>query len=180
VNDTESRPSDQGLAIVRTARLCLRRIVAGDAAFLLELLNDPSFLANIGDRGVRDLDEARVYIERGPVASYTLHGFGLYLVELAGSGEPIGICGVLRRDGLADPDLGFAFLPRYWGRGFALEAAGAVLEHARAALALRRLVAITLPSNQGSKRVLERIGFRLEGRVRLAGDPEELELYASP
>jgi RimJ/RimL family protein N-acetyltransferase len=182
VNDTDSRPNAQDIAIARTHRLRLRRIVPDDAAFLLELLNDPSFLANIGDRGVRSLDDARGYIARGPIASYVMHGFGLYLVELvelAEPREPIGICGVLRREGLTDPDLGFAFLPRHWGRGFALEAAQAVLEHARATLGLRRLVAITLPGNQGSKRVLERIGFRLEGTIRLAGDSEELELYAT-
>ncbi|HUP22314.1 MAG TPA: GNAT family N-acetyltransferase [Thermoanaerobaculia bacterium] len=179
MNDADKRSSDEEVAIAQTDRLRLRRIVPDDAAFLLELLNDPSFLANIGDRGVRSLDDARAYIDGGPVASYVRHGFGLYLVELAEPREPIGICGVLRRDGLADPDLGFALLPRHWGRGFALEAAQAVLEHARATLGLRRLVAITLPGNQGSKRLLERIGFRLEGTIRLAGDSEELELYAT-
>jgi RimJ/RimL family protein N-acetyltransferase len=165
--------------VLVTDRLRLRRIGPDDAGFLLELLNDPSFLANIGDRGVRTLEDARAYVERGPVASYARHGFGLWLVELGTTGEPLGICGVLRRDSLPDPDLGFAYLPRHWGRGYAFEAASAVARHAREALRLRRLLAITLPTNAGSKRVLERIGFRLAGTTRLAGDPAELELYVS-
>jgi RimJ/RimL family protein N-acetyltransferase len=165
--------------VVTTARLRLRRLGPEDAPFMLELLNDPSFLANIGDRGVRSLDDARAYIERGPVASYARHGFGLYLVELAESGERLGICGVLRRAGLPDPDLGFAFLPRHWSRGYALESAQAVQAYAQETLRLGRLLAITLPSNAGSKRVLERIGFRFERMVKLAGDPAELELHAS-
>jgi RimJ/RimL family protein N-acetyltransferase len=171
--------ASRGDLVVATERLRLRQILPNDAGFLLELLNDPSFLANIGDRGVRTLDDARAYVERGPAASYARHGFGLWLVELAESGAPLGICGVLRREGLPDPDLGFAFLPRYWGRGYALEAARAVHTHARESLGLRRLLAITLPTNRGSKRVLEQVGFRLEGTTRLGGDPVELELYVS-
>ena len=162
-----------------TPRLRLRRLGPSDAAFVLELLTDPSFLANIGDRGVRNLDDARAYIERGPVASYARHGFGLYLVELLSTGEPLGICGVLRRDGLPDPDLGFAFLPRHWSRGYALESALAVTAHAREELGLGRLLAITLPTNLGSKRVLERGGFRCDGTIRLPGDDADLELYVS-
>jgi RimJ/RimL family protein N-acetyltransferase len=167
------------MRVLETERLGLRRLAAGDAPFVLELLNEPSFLANIGDRGVRTLDDARGYLERGPIASYERHGFGLYLVVLRDSREPIGICGVLKRDELPEPDIGFAFLPRYWSHGYALESAQAVSHYAREMLGLPRLLAITLPSNRGSKRVLERIGFRFEAMVKLAGDAAELELYAS-
>src|SRR5262249_38684677 len=104
-----------------TARLRLRDLAPADAPFILTLLNEPSFIRNIGDRGVRTLDAARAYIENGPVASYARHGFGLYLVELLASGAPIGICGILKRDALPDPDLGFAFLPAYWKQGYAFE-----------------------------------------------------------
>ena len=165
--------------VLETPRLELRRLTTGDAAFVLELLNDPSFLANIGDRGVRTLDDARGYLERGPIASYARHGFGLCLVVLRDSGEPIGICGVLKRDELPEPDIGFAFLPRFWSQGYALESAQAVSRYAREVLGLPRLLAITLPSNRGSKRVLERIGFRFERLVKLAGDAVELELHAT-
>lgn len=165
--------------VLETPRLELRRLTTGDAAFVLELLNDPSFLANIGDRGVRTLDDARGYLERGPIASYARHGFGLCLVVLRDSGEPIGICGVLQRDELPEPDIGFAFLPRFWSQGYALESAQAVSRYAREVLGLPRLLAITLPSNRGSKRVLERIGFRFERLVKLSGDAVELELHAT-
>jgi RimJ/RimL family protein N-acetyltransferase len=165
--------------VLETARLGLRRLTTDDADFVLELLNEPSFLANIGDRGVRTLDDARGYLERGPIASYARHGFGLYLVVLRDSHEPIGICGILQRDELPEPDIGFAFLPRYWSRGYALESAQAVSHYARGVLGLPRLLAITLPGNRGSKRVLERIGFRFERLVKLAGDAVELELHAT-
>ena len=164
--------------ILRTERLCLRELSPRDAPFVLGLLNEPSFLQNIGDRGVRTLADARAYVVNGPVASYTLHGFGLYLVELTETEQPIGICGILRRDALPDPDLGFAFLPAYWGRGFAFEAAAAVQRYARNELGLGRLLAITSPGNDASIRLLEKLGFRFEGMTRLGDDEEELKLFA--
>jgi RimJ/RimL family protein N-acetyltransferase len=163
---------------IGTARLRLRELVAADAPFILALLNEPSFIQNIGDRGVRTLDAARVYIANGPVASYARHGFGLYLVERLEDGAPIGICGILRRDALPDPDLGFAFIPAYWKQGYAFEAASAVLAHARGPLALRRLLAVTNPANEPSIRLLGRLGFRLEGTTRLADGGADLKLFA--
>jgi RimJ/RimL family protein N-acetyltransferase len=163
---------------IGTARLRLRELAAADAPFILALLNEPSFIQNIGDRGVRTLDAARTYIANGPVASYARHGFGLYLVERLEDGAPIGICGILRRDALPDPDLGFAFMPAYWRQGYGFEAASAVLVHARGPLALGRLLAVTNPANDPSIRLLGRLGFRLEGTTRLADGGTDLKLFA--
>ena len=164
--------------ILRTARLQMRELAPRDAPFILGLLNEPSFIQNIGDRGVRTLEDAHAYLVNGPIASYTRHGFGLYLVELAGTERPIGICGILQREALPDPDLGFAFLPAYWGQGFAFEAAAEVRRYARTELGVGRLLAITNPQNDPSIRLLEKLGFRFEGMMRLENDETELKLFA--
>lgn len=145
---------------------------------MLELLNEPSFIQNIGDRGVRTVDEARAYVRRSAVASYERNGFGLYMVELKETGEPVGICGLVRRNGLEDVDVGFAFLPRYWSKGYASESATAVVVYAREALGIGRVVGIVSPGNVGSIRVLERLGLRFERMMRLAPDDDEVALYA--
>jgi len=144
-----------------TPRLLLRQAVRGDAAFMLELMNEPSYIDNIGDRGVRTVAHATHYIEEKYLASYERHGFGLYIVELKEESCPVGICGLVKRDSLDGPDLGFAYLRRYWSRGFAAEAAGATLEQARRSLKLRRLYGVVSPKNARSIRLLERLGFRL-------------------
>jgi RimJ/RimL family protein N-acetyltransferase len=165
--------------IIETERLHLRQLNAGDAAFILELLNEPSFIRNIGDRGVQTVEDAAGYILKGPIDSYARHGFGLWLVELKDSGTPAGICGLVRRDALPDPDIGYAFLPRFWSRGYAREAAAATLDYAFGALGLRRVLAITNPDNTGSIRVLEKIGLKFERRVRLSEDAPEIMLFAA-
>ncbi len=165
--------------VIETERLHLRQLNAGDAPFMLELLNEPSFIRNIGDRGVRNVEDAAGYILRGPVDSYARHGFGLWLVELKESGTPAGICGLVRRDALPDPDIGYAFLPRFRSRGFAREAAAATLGYAFDALKLERVLAITNPDNSGSIKVLEKIGLKFERRVRLSEDAPEVMLFAS-
>ena len=148
-----------------------------DAPFMLALLNEPSFIRNIGDRGVRTEEHARAYIADGPLASYARHGFGLCAVTLADEPSPIGICGLLRREALPDPDIGFAFLPPYWGKGYAFEAASAVLAHARGALRMPRLLAIVNPDNAGSIRLLEKLGFGFERPIRLSDREPELKLF---
>jgi RimJ/RimL family protein N-acetyltransferase len=163
--------------VIETQRLALRHLKAGDAPFILELLNEDGFLEFIGDKGVRSLADARQYIAKGPVDSYRRYGFGLYLTSLREDGTPIGICGLVKRDALPDVDLGFAFLARYWLRGYASEAAAAVLAHGRKVLGLKRIVAITALGNRGSMAVLEKIGLRLEGRIRLAEEGPEINLY---
>jgi ribosomal-protein-alanine N-acetyltransferase len=162
--------------ILETERLSLREFTADDAAFVFELVNEPSFIQNIGDRGVRSLVDAVHYIEIGPVTSYARNGFGLYLVQLKESGESIGMCGLIKRDTLHDVDIGYAFLPKFWSKGYAVEAALAVKEQGRS-LGLKRLVAITDPANTGSIRVLEKIGFTFEKMIRLSADDIDLKLF---
>ena len=164
------------MAILETERLILREMQAADAPFILELLNEPGFIANIRDSGVRDLEGARRYIEDGPRASYAAHGFGLWLAELKATGEPVGICGILKRDTLDHPDLGFAFLARHHGQGFASEAGAATLAWARAR-GIHRILAITAPHNTASARVLEKLGFRFE-RLLEPPDQRPTRLYA--
>ena len=166
------------MTILETDRLVLRWMTSDDAAFMLELLNDPSWIRFIGDRGVRTLERAREYIEKGPAASYARHGFGLYLTELKGSGRPIGICGLIKRDSLEDVDVGFALLPPYRSQGYAFEAASAVLSLGRSAFGLTRIVAVTDPENQSSIKLLEKLGLRFERMVRLSADDTETSLYA--
>jgi len=149
-----------------------------DAPFIRGLLNEPSFLQYIGDRGVRTEEDARGYIAKGPGASYQRHGFGLLLVEEQAGGAPVGMCGILRRDGLDDPDLGFAFVPGSWGKGYATEAARAVLAAAGSVYGLSRVVAIVQPDNAASLRVLERLGFVLERMVQMPGGDRDLKLMA--
>lgn len=150
-----------------------------DAEFIVELLNDAAFLRFIGDKGVRTTDDARRYILTGPIESYERHGFGLWLVELKGSETPIGMCGLLQRDTLSDVDIGFAFLPSYRSRGYALESAAAVMDYGRKVLGLKRIVAIANEDNAGSIRVLEKIGMSFDRMIRLAEGQPEIRLLAS-
>ena len=164
--------------MIETERLTLRKFSVKDAAFIRELLNDDSFVRNIGDKGVRSDEDAAIYIQNGPIASYERFGFGLYAVELKETGELVGMSGLLKRDSLPDPDIGFAFLPRFWKKGYAFEAAEVVIKYAKEVLGLRRVLAITLPENTGSIRLLENIGLRFERMVRMSDDEPELKLFA--
>ena len=113
--------------VAETARLRLRWLDDGDATFILRLVNEPSWIRYIGDRNVRSVEDAQRYLREGPVAMYERLGFGLNLVESKATGEPLGICGLLRRDTLEHVDLGFAFVPGAWGQGYAQESAAATL-----------------------------------------------------
>jgi len=161
---------------IETDRLVLRRLVPGDAPFILELVNDTEWLKNIGDKGVRTLDDARGYIADGPAASYEANGFGLYHTALK-DGTPIGICGLINRDTLEDVDVGFAFLPAYRRQGYGVESTRAMLEHGVRSFGLRRIVAITALENPGSIRLLEKLGFRFERIVDGGEGREELRLF---
>ncbi len=162
---------------LETERLRIRPLLPDDGPFILKLLNDPSFLEFIGDKGVRTLDEARTYIEEGPMESRKRLGFALDLVEERLTGEPMGICGLVKRPALDDPDLGFAYLPPWQGRGYAREAAEAVIDDARGRLGLKRLGAVVDGRNSPSIGLLTRLGFSRQGTVRLADDGPLLELY---
>ena len=165
------------MKILETERLVLRRMTVEDAEFIFELVNEAAFIRNIGDKGVQTLEDARNYILNGPVASYAKFGFGLYLVALRENGEAIGICGLLKRDSLEDVDIGFAFLESYRRKGFAYESAAAVMAYGRNGLGLKRIVAITSPDNEGSIRVLGKIGLRFEKMIRMPGSDEDTRLF---
>jgi RimJ/RimL family protein N-acetyltransferase len=165
--------------ILETERLILRRATVDDSAFILELLNEPSWLRFIGDKGVKTLDDARGYILQSLVAMYEQLGFGLYLTELKGESAPIGICGLIKRDSLEDVDIGFAFLPKFWGKGYAYESASAVMAYGKETFSLNRIVAITSPDNYGSAKLLEKLGFNFERMVKLSDDGADVILFAS-
>ena len=150
-----------------------------DARFILKLVNEPSFIRFIGDKGVRNEADAVNYIQTGPIASYERFGFGLYLVELKEDGIPIGMCGLVKRDSLPDVDVGFAFLPAFWSKGYAFEAAAAVKAYGKDVLGIDRLLAITNPDNESSIRLLEKIGLKFERMIRLSEDASEVKLFAS-
>ena len=166
----------QSASVIRTSRLDLRELDFNDAEFILELLNEAGFIRFIGDKGVRTLADARDYIRHGPMDSYARNGFGLYAACLR-DGTPIGICGLVKREGLNDPDVGFAFLSRYWSSGYAVESAAAVIVHAKDTLHIKRIVAITSPDNHSSIAVLEKIGLKFERMIRLVDHSPELKLF---
>ncbi len=158
-----------------TERLLIRPFTLEDAPFILRLLNEPSFIENIADKGVRTLEQARAYMEGGPLASYATHGHGLWLVEHQVTGNPMGMCGLIRRDTLPEVDLGYAFLPEFWGLGYATEAAAACVSWGRHTLGLRTLLAIVSPGNASSIRLLQSLGFLPSGTMEYApGDLVEI------
>jgi [ribosomal protein S5]-alanine N-acetyltransferase len=167
------------LNVLETKRLVLRWLGPGDATFILQLVNEPAWLRYIGDKGIRTVEDACSYIENGPVAMYHRFGFGLYLIELRESAEPIGICGLIKRESLEEIDLGFALLSAFRGKGFAFEAAAAVMEYGRRTFAIRRLLAITSQDNLVSSRLLEKLGFRVERLTQLEAGSEEVKVFAA-
>jgi len=164
--------------VAETPRLRLRHFTVDDAPFILRLLNEPSFIENIADRGVRTLDAARDYLLGGPIKSYERNGFGLNCVELKEGRVPIGMCGLIKRDTLEHPDLGYAFLPEHCSKGYALEAAAEMMVKAEGVFDMKRVVAITSVGNDRSIRLLERLDFRYERLITLGDDPEEVKLFA--
>jgi RimJ/RimL family protein N-acetyltransferase len=169
----EYPPGKPVLTVLETNRLVLRKLTDADAGFIIDLLNQPSFLRYIGDKGVRNTEDAVRYIQTGPIASYERFGFGLYLVELKETDVPIGMCGLLKRETLPDADVGFAFLPDYWSQGYAFEAASAVMTYGREDLGLPRIVAITALDNSASIKLLEKLGLEFEAVIKL---PEQGEV----
>jgi RimJ/RimL family protein N-acetyltransferase len=165
--------------VLETERLTLRHASTADNRFIFELVNDPAFIRNIGDRGVRTLADAERYVLDGPIASYEKFGFGMYVVEVRESGTPIGLCGFVKRDWLPDVDIGFAFLPQYRSQGYARESASAVRRYGHEVLGLTRIVAIVSPENADSIRLLEKIGLRFEGMVRPVNEDADIKLFAT-
>ena len=174
---SQAAADTSGTGVLETDRLVLRRFTAEDASFIVGLFNDEAFLRFIGDKGVRTEADAVSYIEREYIASYSRNGFGSYCVLRKHDGVPVGSCGLLLRDWLPDADLGYAFLPAYWGQGYAVEAARGVIEHAVNSLGMRRIVAITDPENIDSMKVLSRVGFSPAGTVRKTDTSPPLNLF---
>jgi RimJ/RimL family protein N-acetyltransferase len=164
------------MEIATTARLRLRTITLGDAAFYLELVTDPAFVEHIGDRGIRSVEQARRALAVGPMAMQQVHGHSIYLVELKDSGRPIGMSGLIKRDILEDVDIGYAFLPEWRGCGYAFEAGAAVLAYAPT-IGLTRVLAITSPDNAASNRLLRKLGLRFCYFTHLTPDGAGSNLY---
>jgi ribosomal-protein-alanine N-acetyltransferase len=163
--------------ILETERLILRELNIEDAQFIFQLLNSPGWIKYIGDRNVRSNEEAEQYILNGPIVSYAANGFGLYLVELKQSKQPIGLCGLLKRDYLEFVDIGFALLSQFEAMGYAFEAAAACLKYSKEKLCIDNFMAITLPNNFRSIQLLKRLGFNYEKNFIYESTNEELELY---
>jgi ribosomal-protein-alanine N-acetyltransferase len=168
----------EGATLATTTRLTLSEFTAADAAFIVRLLNDPDWIRYIGDRNVRGEDDARGYLERGPLAMYARNGFGLWRVARRDDSTPVGMCGLIKRDTLTDVDVGFAFLPAYRGLGYAAEAAAATLTLASERYGLARVVAIVSPDNERSRRLLTKLGMTLEGPTPGADPDDPTVLYA--
>ncbi|WP_438863039.1 GNAT family N-acetyltransferase [Neptunicella sp.] len=164
--------------IVNTPRLLIRHISTDDAEFIYLLLNEPDFIRFIGDRGVRNKIDARRYIINGPQKSYVTHGFGLWLVCMAGSNEPIGMAGLIKREGLEHIDIGYGFLQKYRGQGYAFEAAQAIMKYARTDLKQDKVIAIVSPDNIASIQLLEKLGLGYQQLVRLPGEQQDCQLYS--
>jgi RimJ/RimL family protein N-acetyltransferase len=165
------------MLILQTERLNLRTVSIDDAAFYLGLLNEPSWIQNIGDRNVRTLEQARQAILDGPVAMQAARGHSLYVVERKDDQVPMGLCGLIKRDTLVDVDIGYAFRPAYWGQGYAHEAAQAVMQYAKDTVGLARLAAITSPENGSSNRLLRKLGFHFEKLTSFDPSGAETNLY---
>ena len=163
---------------LETARLSLRRFVLDDAPSIVELLTQPSFIRNIGDRGVRNVDDATRYLRDGPLAMYEQYGFGLWRASRRVDDVFVGTCGLLKRDILPDVDVGYAFLPEHWGQGYACEAAKATIELGAGKFGLRRVIGVVSEHNAASIRVLEKIGMRFECMYPMRADEPEVRLYA--
>jgi RimJ/RimL family protein N-acetyltransferase len=164
--------------IFETERLRLREFTMDDTKFIIKLLNSPGWMKFIGDRNVRTKDEAVNYLQNGPLKSYEQNGFGLSMVEKKEDQTAIGMCGIIKRDNMENPDIGFAFLPRFYGKGYAFEIATATLSYAKDKLGIPKIAAITLAGNLRSIRLLEKMGFRFIKTINSNSD-KELLLYSN-
>jgi len=167
------------MAIIETERLIVHKLGTADGSFIVELVNSPGWLEFIGDRGIKTIADAENYIVNGPMASYQKNGFGLYLLALKQSNISIGMCGLIKRDELDHPDIGFALLPAYTGKGYAQEAAFAVLQYAQETLGIKKIAAITLEKNGRSIQLLTKLGLLFEKKIQFADKEEELMLFGT-
>lgn len=159
-------------------RLVIRRLDLNDAAFIFQLLNQKSWLKFIGDKQIRNLEDAQRYLIDGPLKMYQEYGFGLFAVQLPTDGILIGLCGLIRRKNLPDIDIGFALLDEYANCGYGFEAALIIKDYAFKQLNLKRLIAIVNPDNQRSIQLLEKIGLSFEKQISMGTDKPQLNLMA--
>ena len=162
---------------MNTERLELRWLTLDDTPMMFAVWNDPAFVRFVADRGIRSLEQARAAVEAGPLRLYAEYGYGPFRVRRRADGMDMGICGLFRRDGLEEPDIGFAILPDFCGMGYGFEASTAVLQHAREALGLPCVTAIVSPHNDASIGLLEKLGMRYERPIRMPGDDHDVRLY---
>ena len=167
------------MTVLETERLVLSRLSYDDCDFIVELLNEPAFQRYIGDKDVRSPDDAREYLRKGPIGSYERHGFGMFLVRNRSDNAPVGMCGLVKREEFDAPDVGFAFLRRFWANGYAVESAIAVLEYGKNVLQLPRIIAMVDPENEASIRLVEKLGLTFEGTVRMPGETDEINMYTT-
>jgi len=165
--------------LIETDRLQLRELTPSDTDFIIELVNTPGWIKYIGDRNIKTTEQALNYLETGPIKSYKENGFGLWLVALKESQQPIGMCGLLRRDYLHHPDIGFAFLPEFIGKGYAFEAATATIHLGLTQFNLEKICAITMPINDSSIKLLKKLGLTFSHRVYAPLTQEELMVYCT-
>lgn len=164
--------------ILETQRLIIRRFELSDATFIIELLNSPGWIRFINNKDIHTQADAVNYLQNGPLKSYSTYGFGHYCVVLKNSGASIGMCGIIKRDTLEDPDIGFAFLPQYNGKGYAREAAEAVLKYALTVLDIKKIVAITTPANTNSLKLIDKLKMILEGEFILPAEAKKMLLFS--
>jgi len=164
--------------LIETERLSMRRLTLDDADLMLAIWNDPAFVFHVGDRGIRTIAEARKNMSEGALKLYEDYGYGPYRVALKSDDTAVGICGLFRREGLNDADIGYGFLPEFCRRGYAYESARAVLDHARADIGLARIIAIVSPDNAASIGLTEKLGLQFEKTARLPGEDKDVSLYS--
>lgn len=164
--------------ILETERLTIRQAIPADAPFILELLTSEKWLKYIGDRGVRSLHSAQMYIHETLVGSYEKNGFGLYILERNDVRKPVGLAGFVKRDYLDNPDLGFAMLETYEGLGFAYEATNNLLKYGKNVLHFEVIHAITAVNNEASQSLLKKLGMKSEGTITPPGGKEAICLFS--
>lgn len=167
------------IPILQTERLRLREFNTADATFIIQLLNSEGWLKFIGDRQIKTIEQAQNYLISGPMKSYSVNGFGLSMVELKNTHIPIGMCGLIKRDNLLYPDIGFAFLEEFMGKGYAFEVAEETINFAKKNLNKETIKAITLPTNVRSISLLKKLGMTFEKNFSFDGLTEELMLFSN-
>jgi len=167
------------MVIAETDRLLLSKITIDDAPFILELVNTPDWIKYIGDRNIKTVEQAETHIKNNQLKCYETHGFGYYKLQVKAENlKTIGTSGLLRRDNLEHVDIGFSFIPDYHGKGYGFEAASEIMKLAKDKFNIKTLCAITLPINQPSINLLEKLGLSYQKTVKPFEDDEELLLFA--